>query len=481
MKYISPLICLFISTVLTAQKTSFNSKPNIVVILADDLGYGDLSCFNAASKIQTPFSDALAKEGMKFTDAHSSSAVCTPSRYSLLTGRYAWRTRLKKGVLNGYDEPLIDDGRPTVANLLKQQGYNTACIGKWHLGLSWTFKNDTTKTDVDYTKPIKNGPNSLGFDYFFGIAASLDMPPYIYIENDHTIGVAGVTKKWGRSGAAEKDFEAENCVPDFTAKAVGYIKEQSAKKQPFFLYMPLPSPHTPIVVSKQFKDKSGVTEYGDYVLETDWAVGQVMKALEAAGVANNTLVIFTSDNGFAPYVLKTWDVEALGHKPSADFRGYKSDIWEGGHRVPFIARWPATIKAGTTCSATICLSDIMATAAGITHAALPAQSAEDSYNILPYFTGSTTPIREATVHHSINGQFAITKGKWKLELSPGSGGWTAPRNEEAVKQGLPALQLYDLSTDIKEQNNVQAEHPEVVKELTELLERYQKEGRSVLR
>ncbi len=472
---------LLLSTIAIAQKTKPAIQPNIVFILADDLGYGDLHCFNPAGKIKTPHSDALAAQGMTFTNAHSSSAVCTPSRYSLLTGRYAWRTRLKSGVLHGYDKPLIDSGRVTIANILQQKGYNTACIGKWHLGLGWKFKNDTTKTDVDYTQPIADGPNSLGFDYFYGIAASLDMPPYIYIENDHTVGQATVTKKWGRAGAAEKDFEAENCVSDFTSKAIGYIKKQSAKKQPFFLYLPLPSPHTPILPNKQFINKSGVTAYGDYVQETDWVVGEIMKAVNTAGITENTLIIFTSDNGFAPYVLKTMDVEALGHMPSADFRGYKSDIWEGGHRVPFIARWPAMIKPASSCDKIICLSDFMATAAAINQAALPANTAEDSYNILPYFSGSKEDIREATVHHSIGGSFGITQGKWKLELSPGSGGWTAPRNEDAVKKGLPEVQLYDLSTDSKEEKNVQAEHPDVVKCLTALLEKYKEEGRSVKR
>jgi arylsulfatase A len=453
--------------------------PNIVYILTDDLGYGDVHCLNPEGKIATPAMDQLGREGMIFTDAHSSSAVCTPSRYSILTGRYAWRSRLKSGVLNGYSEPLIDANRLTVAKMLQQKGYTTACIGKWHLGMNWPEVKGAPKPTYDYTKPILNGPTTQGFDYFYGISASLDMPPFVYIENDRTIGIPDTVKKWGRSGAATKDFEAENCVPDFTNKAVGFIKQQAAKKQPFYLYFTLPSPHTPIVVSKQFQGKSGVMDYGDYVMETDWAVGEVLKALKEAKVDGNTLVIFTSDNGFAPYVLPKSNVESLGHYPSYIYKGYKADIWEGGHRIPFIVRWPGTIKAGSSCKETVCLSDFMATAAAITGEQLPAGAAEDSYNIYSYFTGTAKkPLREATVHHSINGNFAIRQGKWKLELAYGSGGWAAPREDTAVKMGLPAVQLYDLSTDIKEQHNVQATHPEIVKSMTALLEKYVQDGRS---
>ncbi|MDB5191161.1 MAG: arylsulfatase family protein [Segetibacter sp.] len=472
------IIVLFVLAPLFGESQNNNRAPNIVFILTDDLGYGDVKYLNKEGKIKTPNMDRIGKEGMAFTDAHSSSAVCTPSRYSILTGRYSWRTKLNKGVLYGYSEPLIDSGRLTVASLLQSKGYSTACIGKWHLGMTWPLLKDGPKPVYDYTKAITNGPTSLGFDYFYGISASLDMPPFIYIENDHTVGLPTVTKKWGREGPAGKDFEAENCVPDFTTKAVNYIKEQSGKNKPFFLYFALPSPHTPLVPNKQFKDKTGVTEYGDYVAETDWSIGEILKALDQNGVSKNTLVIFTSDNGFAPYVLPKYNVEALGHYPSYGFRGYKADIWEGGHRIPFLVRWPGKIKPSAISAETICLSDFMATAAAIVGDKLPANSAEDSYNILPYFAGSTIDIREATVHHSINGYFAIRQGKWKLELCPGSGGWAAPRDDTAFKMNLPAVQLFDLSVDIKEQDNVQAQHPDVVKKLTALLQKYASEGRS---
>ncbi|MBZ4189669.1 arylsulfatase [Niabella sp. 3A5MI-3] len=455
------------------------TRPNIIYILTDDLGIGDVKYYNAKGRINTPHIDRIGQEGMVFNDVHSSSAVCTPSRYSIVTGRYAWRSRLAKGVLHGFDKPLIDSSRLTVARLLQQNGYTTACIGKWHLGLGWDIIKDGKTPQVNYSKPITGGPNALGFDYFYGIAASLDMPPYVFIENDHTISIPDTIKKWGREGPAAADFEAVNCLPELTKKAVTYIREKAQGQKPFFLYFTMPSPHTPVVPSDQFKGKSGVTEYGDYVMETDWAVGELLKAVDDGKISDNTMIVFTSDNGFAPYVLKTWNVEAEGHYPSMNYRGYKADIWEGGHRIPFLVKWPGSVKAGSSCNNTVCLSDFMATVAGILGKPLPDNAAEDSYNILPYLTGrSAGEIREATVHHSIDGNFAIRQGKWKLELCPGSGGWTAPRNAEAFKQGLPVTQLYDLSQDIREQHNVQAAYPEVEKKLMKLLQRYIDNGRS---
>jgi len=271
--YLSAAISLLSAISVQAQKNN-GEKPNIVYILSDDLGYGDVKYFNPEGKIATPNIDKLAAQGMGFTDVHSSSAVCTPSRYSILTGRYAWRSRLAKGVLTGYDAPLIDSSRLTVAKYLQQNGYTTACIGKWHLGLGWAVLTPGAKPVIDYTKNITGGPNTRGFDYFYGIAGSLDMPPFIYIENNHTVGLPTATKKWVREGPAEPSFEAVNCVPDFTGKAVKYIGDKSKTGKPFFLYFTLPSPHTPIVPSAAFKGKSGVTDYGDYVEETDWAVGE---------------------------------------------------------------------------------------------------------------------------------------------------------------------------------------------------------------
>ncbi|MBE0534310.1 MAG: arylsulfatase [Phycisphaerae bacterium] len=465
------------ATITAAEKPSL---PNIVYILADDMGYGDVACLNKDCRIPTPHMDRLAKEGMIFTDAHSGSAVCTPTRYGILTGRYCWRTRLKSGVLWGYSPALIEDGRMTVASLLKKHGYATACVGKWHLGLGRAEK-------TDYGKPLRPGPNDVGFDYFFGIPASLDMTPYCYIENDRptqmptdTIDASPSPAMW-RGGPVSPDFKHEEVMDAFLEKTVAFI-DRCAKRtpaKPFFVYMPLAAPHTPIVPTKPFLGKSGIGVYGDFVMQTDWTIGQVVDALERNELAENTLVIVTSDNGCSPEA----DYKALaahGHNPSYIFRGHKADIFEGGHRIPFIARWPGRIKAASRCDETICLTDLMATAAEIVGDNLPADAGEDSVSMLGALLGKAngTPLREATVHHSINGSFSIRQGRWKLELCGGSGGWSYPRPEVAKKQNLPPVQLYDLSKDIGEKENVYAEHPDVVERLTSLLEKYKQQGHS---
>ncbi|MFC1763457.1 arylsulfatase [Planctomycetota bacterium] len=459
------------------------TRPNIVYILADDMGYGDASCLNKDSKIHTPNLDELAKAGMIFTDAHSGSAVCTPTRYGILTGRYCWRSRLKRGVLNGASPHLIEDGRMTVASMLKPQGYHTACIGKWHLGLDWQKQTDAPK-EIDFAQPVKHGPTTNGFDYSFIIPASLDMAPYVYLENDRvtaapdrTVNASGGKKMW-RKGLIGADFKHIEVLPKITEKAVFYIDQRAKGKEPFFLYFPLPAPHTPILPTEEFQGKSGTNEYGDFVLQVDWTVGQVMKALKRNGLEENTLIIFTSDNGCSNKA----DFEELAqfdHDPSYVFRGHKADIFEGGHRIPFITRWPARIAAGVECADTICLTDLMATAAEIAGDTLPDNAAEDSVSFLPNLLGTATaPVREATVHHSINGSFSIRQGKWKLELCPGSGGWSDPKPKSEAAKQLPAVQLYDLSSDVGEITNLQAKHPDVVKRLTALLQDYVDRGRS---
>ncbi len=449
-------------------------RPNIVYLLADDLGYGDLSCANKESKLSTANIDRLAAQGRIFTDAHSGSAVCTPTRYGILTGRYCWRTRLQQGVLDGLSPPLIPPGRPTVASFLRGQGYRTACIGKWHLGLEWTKSGGA----VDYAQPIRNGPTALGFDTYFGISASLDMPPYIWIDNDRTVGLPTATKTWIRAGPAHPDFEAIEVLPTITRKATEYIDRQANGKDPFFLYLPLNAPHTPILPSKGFQGKSGIGPYGDFVLEVDWTVGQVLAALERNGLADRTLVVLTSDNGCSPSA----DFPALarhGHNPNYVFRGAKADIFEGGHHIPFIVRWPGRVAPGTRCDDTVCLTDLMATCAEILGAPIPEGAGEDSVSLLPDLLGTATgPLREATVHHSINGSFSIRQGRWKLEFCPDSGGWSAPRPGKDDVSKLPPLQLYDLSQDIAERTNVQAEHPDEVERLTALMRSYIERGRS---
>lgn len=478
------------------------AKPNIIYILCDDLGYGDVACLNPEGKIKTPNMDRLAKEGMTFTDAHSGSAVCSPTRYGIITGRYAWRSRLKSSVLGGLSPHLIEDGRMTVASFLKKQGYNTGCIGKWHMGMDWVIKpgkevsiSSIEKPDqvwnVEYDQPIKNGPNSVGFDYYFGISASLDMVPYTYIENNHVTAnpteekefsmFYGADGKFTRKGPTAPGFDAMNVLPDLTKKAVSFINSQSGpekKDTPFFLYLPLASPHTPILPTKEWQGKSGLNSYADFVMQTDWAIGEVLKTLDRNGLTDNTIVFFTSDNGCSPSA-NFPELLSKGHNPSYVFRGTKADIFEGGHHIPFIVRWPGNIKAGSFYDQPVCLTDFFATAADILNQKLPDSAGEDSVSILPALLGKTKkPIREATVHHSINGAFAIRQGDWKLELCPDSGGWSAPRPGKNDASDLPPIQLYNLTSDIAEKNNVQADHPEVVAKLTKLLEKYVADGRS---
>lgn len=483
-----------------------SSRPNVVFILADDWGLGDIKFYGGdRCKIATPNMDALAAKGMAFTDAHTSSSVCTPTRYGVLTGRYNWRSELKSGVLNGFSQPLIQPGRETVATMLRAAGYHTGAVGKWHLGMRFpttdgkpanctakTPEELATKCNVDWKGVIQNGPTAVGFDYYWGFSASLDMPPYIWIENDRFVGECTTIKAFFRPGPAHADFEDYDVLPTLAQKAAAYVTERAATKQPFFLYMPLNSPHTPISPSKAFQGKSTLGPYGDFVMETDWAVGEVVKAVEAAGIAGNTLIIVTADNGCSPAAERGITGDQLQftmtdgvsddmskHYPSLTYRGHKADIYEGGHRVPFVARWDGTVKPGSTAADPVCLVDLFATCADIVGTEVADNAAEDSVSLLPILKGTATgPVREAVVHHSINGSFAIRKGSWKLAFCPGSGGWSEPKPGRSSMDGLPTNQLFDLSADHSEQTNVIARHPAEVKELTTLMADYVKRGRS---
>ncbi|MBI1337929.1 MAG: sulfatase-like hydrolase/transferase [Phycisphaera sp.] len=467
-----------------------NTRPNLIYMFADDMGYGDLSCLNENARFTTPNLDKLAAGGMRCTDAHSSSAVCTPSRYSVLTGRYNWRSHLKHGVTGGYSQPVLEPDRLTVASMLKEQGYRTACVGKWHLGLNWHLKDGSLASTyqheehVDFTAPITDCPTDHGFDYYFGISASLDMPPYVYIENNRVTCVptqimeARHGKQFMRKGMIGDDFVPEEVLPTLTAKVEKLIDDYAGTNDPFFIYFPMPAPHTPIYPSDEFKGKSGTNEYGDFCLMVDHMVGRVMTALDRNKIADNTIVVFTADNGCSP-MADFDELAKVGHHPSYVFRGMKSDIFEGGHRIPFIVRWPRTIAPGSRSDQTFCLSDLTATMAQVTGYKLPDNAAEDSVSNAPIWDGSATaPVREAVVHSSINGSFSIRKGKWKLEMCPDSGGWSDPKPRSEEARHLPSIQLYDLSTDIGEKVNVQDQHPDVVAELTALLTKYVKEGRS---
>lgn len=500
-------IALAGGSLLSCRKTTAQ-MPNIVLILADDLGYGDLSCLNPDSKITTTHLDTMAARGMTFTDAHSGSAVCTPTRYGILTGRYCWRSELKQAVLWAWDGPLIEPDRLTVGDFLKHHGYNTACIGKWHLGWDWPTKDGTKMNDfvrlgewnaekrdafgdnIDFSKRIKNGPVTRGFDYYFGD----DVPnfaPYCFIENDKSMGVPTDQKPpemFGTPGPMRPGWDLEAVMPALTERAVNYIKagpgEEPFNKKaenPFFLYFPLTAPHTPIAPDDAFKGKSEAGAYGDFVQQVDWTVGKIMEALEESGQAENTLVIFTSDNG-SPGRDGTnmsgpvSSVEKYGHDPSYIYRGTKADIWEGGHRIPFIAKWPGKIAEGSKSDEIICLTDFMATCAAMLNSPLPEEAAEDSYNLLPVLCGKNgdEPVRESVIHHSIHGMFSIRKGPWKLIDGQGSGGWS----RIGIDDPAPG-QLYHIVDDPDESDNLYEQLPEVVRELKTLLEQIKKEDKSI--
>lgn len=464
-----------------ANKTK-TSHPNIIYVLADDLGTGDVKAFNPESKVPTPNLDQLASDGMMFTDAHTSSAVCTPTRYGIITGRYNWRSRLKSSVLWGEDPALIPNDRLTVASLLKAAGYYTAFIGKWHLGWDWGKDEDG---NIDFNQPVKNNPNDVGFDYAYGHVASLDMPPYVYVENgmvtakpvDSTVNEGRYS--WWRKGPTAPDFHHTDVTPNFFRKGMDYIKERTTTKQPFFLYLALPSPHTPILPTEEWQGKSGLNPYADFVMMVDGYMGQLLETIKEAGIEDNTLVIFTSDNGCSP-AAHVEELTEKGHYPSYIYRGYKADIYEGGHRVPFIVRWPGVVKGNTQCSDVICTTDLVATCAAIVGYNLKDNEAEDSYSMLSLLKGEDLghPLREATVHHSINGSFAIRQGDWKLAMCPGSGGWSYPVPGKDITDDMPDVQLFNLKDDPEETKNLESENPEKVKELKALLSKYIEEGRS---
>ena len=491
-------IALFLAPAITNAAEAV--RPNIVVILADDLGYADPGCYGG--KIPTPNIDRLAEEGMRFTDAHSTSSVCSPTRYGLLTGRYNWRSRLKRGVLGGLSPRLIEPDRMTIASMLKAAGYHTACFGKWHLGMDWVVKPNAEVAElsierreqvfnVDFTKPITNGPNAVGFGSYYGISASLDMVPYTFIENDHVVSLPTEDrsflmmhghdpKRQTRKGPAAPDFEAENVLPVLAKKSVAYIDGLAAEARhghPFFMYVPLASPHTPILPTPAWQGKSGINAYADFVMETDWAVGEIVAALGRNELADQTLIVFTSDNGCSPQA-QFDELAEHDHFPSGPLRGHKADLFEGGHRVPFVVRWPGHVPAGSTSNQLVCQCDILATVAEILEIRVADEAAEDSISFLRTLRTGTAGKRDQLVSHSVNGSFAIRRGPWKLLLCPDSGGWSAPRPGSKQANGLPPVQLFNLDDDLGEQTNLTGQHPEKVRELTDLLEQFVANGRS---
>ncbi len=469
------------------------AKPNIIFIMADDMGYGDVGCFNPESKIPTPNLDRLAEQGARFTDAHAPSAVCTPTRYGVLTGRYCWRTPLKDNVLYSYEPPLIDDGRMTVASFLKQQGYATACIGKWHLGLGYSAKEGTDynfdrplpwpggtppleeEINIDFHAELTGCPLDVGFDYaFYTSGCSTAQPPYAFIRNRQFVNpnlVRKTGKDWHapRGGMAEPDWRHEDTDPTFMGEAVGWLEQRKAQT-PFFLYLPLSAPHAPWLAPEFCKGVSDAGELGDMNVLVDWCVGQITETLDRLGLSDNTLLIFTSDNGPR--------IGLNGHESSWKYRGSKSHIWEGGHRIPFIARWPGKIEPGTTNDNLICLTDLLATAADLHNQTLPANAGEDSISMLPLLTGGTEPVRDEVISHSCFGAFSLRKGPWKAVYgTKGSGGWVAPKDEYPLPDS-PG-QLYNIETDPFETQDLWDAKPDVVARLAAVLDRYKAEGRSV--
>lgn len=466
-----------------------DQRPNIVLILGDDMGIDSVSAFNNKMGLKTPNIDRLVGEGMSFMDAHSSSAVCSPTRYGVLTGRYNWRSRLKRGIVGKWERPLIGEDRLTIASMLKTKGYGTRMIGKWHLGHNWPKKGGwfTEKLDeIDFGGRLEGGPTDRGFDYWFGDDVP-NWPPYAWHENDRLLGEITTTAKESGltsyvgvgDGPAVADWQIDAVLPEYAKRCREYILGQGKVEKPFFLYFPMPSPHTPIAPNKDWKGKSGISDYADFLMETDWVVGELLNALDASGQADNTLVIFTCDNGTSNKA-KFDELEANGVRLTENWRGYKADAFEGGHRVPFVVRWPGHVEGGVRNDETISLVDIMATLAEVVGYDLPDNAAEDSASILPLLRGDvlSEPLHEAVVCHSISGYFALRRGKWKVMYCQGSGGWSAPKEAEAQKLGLPSIQLYDLESDPKETTNLAESFPEVVKELTGILRGYVEEGRS---
>lgn len=463
------------------------SSPNVIVILADDMGYGDIAAINPDSKIPTPNLDKLTRSGMYFSEAHSGSGVCTPTRYGLLTGRYAFRSSMKSGVLTGYDPPLIESDRTTIADIFKQRNYKTACIGKWHLGLGWQAKNtweplvtgdawsEMNSSNVNYNAGLSESPNDLGFDYSFIIPSSLDIAPYFYIENKQLTSTNYTRKPawkndsgkgmWYRLGDTADDFKHEEVLEKFTEKSIDFIGQNAGN--PFFMYVPYSAPHSPWLPSKEFLGKSKAGVYGDFMMMVDAQVGKIMDKLEAEGVADNTMIIFTSDNGAN---WEDWEKKEFGHEANFSRTGRKSDAWDGGHHVPFVVSWPEKIKAGSKSDALICLTDVFASMAELLSVDVNKAEGGDSFSFLPNILNKKTEGRDFVIHHGISGNFAIRQGDWKYIEAYGSGGWTLPE-KEAKEKNLSYGQLYNMKSDPFEQKDVIKSNPRITSELMDLLQK----------
>jgi arylsulfatase A-like enzyme len=488
--YYATVVGLFV-LIGCAEVVEKPKQPNILIIYADDMGYGDASCYNPASKIETKHIDQLAREGMLFTDAHAAASVCTPSRYALLTGRYPFRSDLSKGVLWTYARPLIDRKQPTLANMLKQAGYQTGIVGKWHLGFNWPTDKPVSderwqemdelekEALIDFRKSLRDGPNKLGFDYFFGMDTP-NFPPYAFLENGFIVGELPTRAdtfeiKGGVAGVQQRDWKNKNILPTLCDKSLEYIEKSAASGKPFFLLMTLTAPHTPIEPNLSFVGKSGAGDYGDLVLEVDDIVGRVVSQLKRLDIDDNTLVVFTSDNGSPGHFAQDSGFgtmyEKYGHESNGPLRGLKGDSWEGGHRVPFIVRWPGKIGGQQTSDRLICQTDLVATIADLTGEPMDIGLGTDSHNLGSILFGTGGEFsRRSVVHQSSSGDLSIRQDAWKLILGKGSGGitaWIDPEDGKGPYDG----QLYNLEVDLGEQDNLygQAKYQSKISELKDLL------------
>jgi len=502
-----------------------NDLPNIVIIFADDMGYGDVSALNPDAKVSTPAIDQLADNGIIFTNAHASGSVCTPSRYGLLTGRYAFRRQESEGSAPwGYLPPFIESGRGTLATILKKKGYTTACIGKWHLGLTWptsdgygnvkVLNQKTRRTNIEYEKPVLGGPNDYGFDYSFIHPASTDMPPYMFLRNTQVVdpeivlttdvytSISEKTKLdwdsnkvdtnegdvywgrgvWWRRGEMSRSFRLEECLPRILDEGLSYIERQVTEHptNPFFLYLSLTGPHTPWLPSKPFDEKSPMNYYSNFIMNIDNVVEQVTKTLKELGADENTIVIFSSDNG-APWPKE--DIERYSHNSNQGRRGQKGDVWDGGHHIPLIISWPSNINPGNKYDHLVSLTDVFATFAELTDQDMSDESGEDSFSFFHVLEGKTDKItrpESMMIHHSSGGLYGIRKNGWKFIDGLGSGGFTAPDRVQPLP-GRPTGQLYNINDDPLESENLFQENKQIVNELKWKLDTIIKQGHSRLK
>jgi len=496
MKFLIAILLLFATVPLVRAE---DAPPNIVILYADDLGYGDLGCYNPQSGIPTPHLDLLASQGMRFTDAHSSSGICTPSRYALLTGRHHWRDF--HGIVEAFGESVFQPERLTLPEMLQTKGYTTAAIGKWHLGWNWnairkpgTNPRGISPDDFDWSKPIPDGPLAHGFDTYFGDTV-INFPPYCWIDNDKVVKAPDTmmdTRKWKaikegnwecRPGPMVTGWDPYENIPETTRRGVQYIHAHKDSEKPFFLYFAFPSPHAPIIPNDEFDGKSQAGPYGDFVHETDHAVGQLLKALEDSGQADDTIVIFSADNGAEKYAYAR--DEKFGHWSSHPLRGVKRDIYEGGHRVPAIIRWPGVTKPGVVCDSLVSQIDLMGTFASALGFELPDDAAEDSHDLLPLLRGEVASVRSTLIHNTFADHYAIRMGKWLLVDAPS--GYVSGVNVDWEKRhryppdDQAPVELYDLASDLEQKTNLAAIHPDRVAELRSRLQQIREQGHSAPR